>query len=249
MTIDTTITNGRFVGPDGVFEHSISIHEGRVLDTPEFDDVWRTIDASGHLILPGMIQPGAFTGEEPLTLARRGTTTLLVTDDPGSATAMDYLHIRSKRPDIIQATAPDAIDRARAGDAMIDVPVSLLTEDDGEKWWQIVVDDELAVHVTHGGDSSFPLLQFLFHQGGLSPERIATVTSVNPARWYGIHPAKGTFEAGSHGDVIVFDPESDDPYHDFPWPGRVIMSIQCGDMLLYNGQIHAAQGAGQALSS
>lgn len=249
MTIDTTVTNGRFVGPDGVFEHSISVHEGRVLDTPEFDDVWRTVNASGHVVLPGMIQPGSFEGAEPLTLARRGTTTLLVTGDPGSAASMDYLRVQAQRPGIVGPSDLDAIERTRSGEAMIEVPVTLLTGNGSQPWWHVVADDELPVHVTHGGDTGFPLLQFLFHQGGLSLERIAAVTSMNPARWYGIHPEKGTFETGSHGDVIVFDPDTSDPYHDFSWPGRIIMSIQRGHMLLYNGQIHADDGAGQALSS
>lgn len=249
MTIDTTVTNGRFVGPNGVFEHSISIHEGRVLATPEFEDVWRTIDASGYLVLPGMLQPGSFTGDQPLTLARRGTTTLLVSGHPGTATPMDYCAILSESPGIHKAPDPDATNCARSGDGMLEVPVGLLNTPDSDQWWDAVKDDSIPVHVTHGGDIGFPLLQFLFHQGGLSAQRVAAVTSVIPARWHGVYPAKGSFDAGSNGDVIVFDPESNDPYHDFPWPGRVIMSIQRGDMLLYNGQIHAEQGAGQALNT
>jgi hypothetical protein len=256
LTIDTTVTNGRFVGPDGVYEHTISVHDGLVLDEPELDDVWRTIDASGHLLFPGMIQPGSLDVDTTLKLARRGTTTVILDGDNAITQAtMDHVSPQaSEAPgQIIAAGSPDAIARAREGIALLQVGVDLLTGPDSATWWESVADSSLAVHVTHGGSPDFPLLQFLFHEGqaacGLTPSRIADVTSVIPARWLGIQPAKGSFQPGSHGDVVVFDPDTDDPYHEALYPGRVIMSIQRGNMLLYNGQIHAPAGAGCRLPS
>jgi hypothetical protein len=251
MTIDTTVTNGRFVGPDGVFEHTISVHRGLVLDAPETDDVWRTIDASGHLVFPGMLQPGSLDVDTALKLARRGTTTVIL--DGGTTfedATMDHVSPQASNApgQIIMADSPDAITRAREGTALLQVGVDLLTGPDSATWWECVADSNLAVHVTHSGSPDFPLLQFLFHQGqaacGLTPSRIAAVTSVIPAQWFGVYPAKGSFIAGSHGDIVVFDPDTDDPYHEDLYPGRVIMSIQRGNLLLYNGQIHAPAGAG-----
>jgi len=256
MTIDTTVTHGRFVGPDGVFDHTISVHDGVVLGEPELDDVWRTIDASGHLVFPGMIQPGSLDVDTALKLVRRGTTTVILDRDNAITQAtMDHVSPQAGEApgQIIAAGSPDAIARAREGTTLLQVGVDLLTGPDSATWWDCVADSTLAVHVTHGGNSGFPLLQFLYHHGQaaceLTPSRIADVTSVIPARWLGIHPAKGSFQPGSHGDILVFDPNTDDPYHDDEYPGRVIMSIQRGNFLLYNGQIHAPTGAGCRLPS
>jgi N-acyl-D-aspartate/D-glutamate deacylase len=256
MTIDTTVTNGRFVGPDGVFEHTISIHEGLVLDSPELEDVWRTIDASGHLVFPGMLQPGTLNDDNTLKLVRRGTTTVLLDgNEPVAGASIDHLSAsrhRAGKP-VIQVTDPDAIASMQSVDALLQVSVDQLTGTDSASIWDVVANNSLPVHVTHGTDPEFPLLQFLYHQGmaacGLTPSRIAAVTSVIPAQWFGVYPAKGSFQAGSHGDIVVFDPDTDDPYHDDLFPGRVIMSLQRGNMLLYNGQIHAHAGAGCRLPS
>ena len=256
MTIDTTVTNGRFVGPEDVFEHAISIHEGLVIGTAEMDDVWRTIDASGHLVFPGMLQPGSLNANTTLKLVRRGTTTLLLDGSgPIEGAPIDHLsaiqHVSEKQ--VIQVTDPDVVTSMQIGDALLQVSVDLLIGADSSGFWDIVADRTLPVHVTHGGDPGFPLLQFLYHQGntacGLTPSRIAAVTSVIPAQWFGVYPAKGSFMVGSHGDIVVFDPDSGDPYHDSTIPGRVILSTQRGGMLLYNGQIHASPGSGLPLNS
>lgn len=240
MTIDTTVTNGRFVGPNGVFEHSILIHAGRVLDTPEFDDVWRTIDASGHLVFPGMIQHAA---DDLLALVRRGVTTVIGAG--GNNLPLDSVSDPGDRQPR-RVSSEDEPSYDPADNLMIELPVQVIEHVPG--WWDIVTDNAASVHVTCGDDPSFPLLQFLY-QRGLSPERITQVTSIIPARWYGIYPDKGSFDPGTHGDLLVFDPDSSDPYHDDTLPGRIIMSIQRGEMLLYNGQIHAPEAAGRQLLS
>lgn len=243
--IDTTIANGRFVSPDGPIDHAISIHEGVVLDGPEFDQVWRTIEASGHLVFPGLIQPGTLDGDTPLNLARNGTTTVILTEQPEGTSTIDHL-VAGGQAIVVKAGEPGAVNAARLGTCMIEIPAMLLDE---SNWLALANDETVPVHVTHGGDPAFPLLQYLYHQAGMAPARIAAVTSRIPARWYGVHPEKGSYKPGSHGDVVVFDPETSDPYRESTLPGRVILSMQRGEMLLYNGELHPPVGAGKTLST
>jgi hypothetical protein len=254
MTIDTTVTNGRFVGANGLSEHSFSVHNGVVLETVEFDDVWRTIDASGHLVLPGMIQPGSLSGDVPLKLAQRGTTVVMLSgDEPVEPAAIDcFRPVTDPERPVLHVRDEGALARASEGKALIQLPVADLVLDMSGELWDIVRDEDLPVHVVHGDQPDFPIVQFLYHEGHLaravSPSRIADVISRIPARWYELYPAKGSVDPGSHGDVFVFDPDVADPYNDSPWPGRIIMSIQRGNFLLYNGQLHAPIGAGLVLN-
>lgn len=241
--IDTTVTNGRFVGTDSIAAHAISIHQGVVLDAPEFEQVWRTIDASGHLVFPGMIQPGTIAGSVPLQLARTGTTTILLAERPATATPIDHAIATGR---VVHPGEAGAIDTVRAGKAILEIPAPILEDPD---WLAVANDESLAVHVTHGQDTAFPLLQFLYHTAKLTPARIAAVTSRIPARWYGLHPEKGSYRPGSHGDVVVFDPDTVDPYREGGPIGRVILSMQRGEMLLYNGQLHPPVDAGKLITS
>src|SRR6056297_1746652 len=58
MTVDTLITGGQLVQPDGILETSIAIDGERIAavgaesDLPEADEV---VDASGNLVLPGAV--------------------------------------------------------------------------------------------------------------------------------------------------------------------------------------------------
>jgi dihydroorotase-like cyclic amidohydrolase len=99
--------------------------------------------------------------------------------------------------------------------------------------------------------SGFPLAQFLYHEGhvarGVSIERLVDVTTSSIARTLGIHHRKASFEPGSDADLFVFDPHAPDPYREHRWPGRVIFSLQRGNILLYNGQIHTSAGDGMRI--
>ena len=73
-----------------------------------------------------------------------------------------------------------------------------------------------------------------------SPELI----SLNTAGVYGLVQKSG-YDVGKDGDLVVFDPDTADPYLDSQWPGRVIFSLQRGNILLYNGQLHTVPGDGR----
>ena len=54
------------------------------------------------------------------------------------------------------------------------------------------------------------MLPMFFSEGvgkrKISPERFVALTSANPARIFGLYPAKGVLREGSDGDVVIWDP-------------------------------------------
>ncbi len=306
--IDTTVVNGRFVTPDGIMDRPISIHHGAVLPAPELEDVWRTVDASGFYVLPGLVQPGSITGDDALGSARQGVTIAMPESSPDNVlqdvdASFDYLPVldvthvdlveleslnsaasrivicRVPRPELREWLADRTVilggpallperwitpagERliVRVGSdpvpetwfehaSMVQVPLSLLAED-ADLAWRFVEDELASVHVIIDRPE-LPLLQILAYRDGsqrhVTFERIAAVTSSIPATIFGINASKGHFDAGGHGDLLVFDPEAQDTYRPTPWPGRVILSLQRGELLYYNGQIHANAGSGRNL--
>src|SRR3954449_11666557 len=51
------------------------------------------------------------------------------------------------------------------------------------------------------------LHHFGVRQGRLSMNRFVELVSTNPAKFFGMHPRKGTIAVGSDADIVVFDPE------------------------------------------
>lgn len=304
MTIDTRLVNARLVDSTGVRHSSLSIDGGRVIPDQETDDVWRTVDASGHLVFPGIIQPAEPAGNKALEWAKRGTTTAIVTvsidadarppasfdwhgairvsnpaeidlasqhgartftprglpasalPDQGaplnlrlnneSGNLQDWLNV-DRATLIVGADFPSAVELAGHERVVIEIPAPLLLDENAEPLWDLI-NSQSRVLVTSGGDPQFPLLHFLYHEGhvkrGTPLPRIADLVSLTPAAVYGLAQKSG-YDAGKDGDLVVFDPDTDDPYLDSAWPGRVIFSIQRGNILLYNGQLHTNPGHGQ----
>ncbi len=222
--LDMRIINGRFVYPGGSTIDVLTIHQGKVV-ADNAQDVWRTINASGHIVLPGMIQPGDLN--QALELVRGGVTTILSGEPvPAEDSSVDLVRTGTLP---IETISPDASGH--------------LT---GDQWERLIGDNP--VHFTTESSPGFPAMHFLYHEGhierGMSLERIAEVTSRNIAQALGIQRRKGTFASDSDGDLFVFDPVTVDPYRDIKWPGRVIFSLMRGHILLYNGQIHTSAGDG-----
>ncbi len=226
--LDSRVTNGRFVGPGAPAVGSLTIHNGKVVDEPNAE-VWRTVNASGHIVFPGLIQPGATAAEDVLDIVRGGVTTAIAMNPAGSRACLDYT-----------TAVPAGLQVIEASDA------AALVERD----WELLLGDE-PVHFQAAPDSDLPVIHFLYHEGhrqrSMTLERIAAVTSGNFARAAGIFPRKGSFEVEADGDLFVFDPDADDPYSDIGWPGRVIFSLVRGSILLYNGQIHTSAGDGKLI--
>jgi dihydropyrimidinase len=65
--------------------------------------------------------------------------------------------------------------------------------------------------IPNGGPGIENRLHMLHHfgvrQGRLSMNRFVELVSTNPAKFFGLHPRKGTIAVGSDADIVVFDPE------------------------------------------
>ncbi|MEX2464524.1 MAG: dihydropyrimidinase [Gaiellaceae bacterium] len=49
--------------------------------------------------------------------------------------------------------------------------------------------------------------EFGVRTGRISLNRMVELLSTNPARYFGLHPRKGTIAVGSDADIVIFDPE------------------------------------------
>jgi dihydropyrimidinase len=49
--------------------------------------------------------------------------------------------------------------------------------------------------------------EFGVRKGRISLNRMVELLSTNPARYFGLHPRKGTIAVGSDADIVIFDPE------------------------------------------
>ncbi len=227
--LDTRITNGRFVGPDAPASGSLTIHDGIIVEAPD-QPVWRTVNASGHLVFPGIAQPAGINPEDALIKVRGGITTAISDDEVTSSACLDIIR---NIPEALETIEPD-----ESGE---------LTEEQ----WSLLLSDE-PVHFLVRSGHDFPIIHFLYHEGHLrrsmTLDRIAALTSGNIAKAAGFFPQKGSFAPGSDGDLFVFDPDSEDQYSEIRWPGRVIFSLLRGSILLYNGQIHTNPGDGMVVS-
>ncbi len=99
--------------------------------------------------------------------------------------------------------------------------------------------------------------------GYISPVRVAQVLCENPARIFGLYPQKGTIAVGSDADLVIFNPSraftirSENQHSNAGYTlyeGRTVlgwpeMSFQRGHRVLWEGEIVAAPGGGEFLST
>jgi dihydropyrimidinase len=99
------------------------------------------------------------------------------------------------------------------------------------------------------------------NRGRISLVRLVQVLCENPARIFGLYPHKGTLQAGSDADLVVFDPNKEftiraDNQHSNVgytlYEGRTVlgwpeMSFQRGKPVLRHGEIVAQPGQGRYL--
>lgn len=110
---------------------------------------------------------------------------------------------------------------------LLKVGPPLRESEDREALWEAVLDGRIDVigsdHIAHtreektgsvwgmvgGFQGSGTTLSYLLSEGywrrGLSLQRIAQLTSMNPARIFGLYPRKGTIRVGSDADLAVVD--------------------------------------------
>jgi dihydropyrimidinase len=95
--------------------------------------------------------------------------------------------------------------------------------------------------------------------GRLSPSRFVELTSTNPARLFGLYPAKGTIAPGSDADIVVWDPEQTrivdgatmnsaadySPYDGWSVRGWPAVTISRGEIVAEGPVVDAAPGRGR----
>lgn len=109
------------------------------------------------------------------------------------------------------------------------------------------------------------MLPLLLHEGvyrrGMPLMLLARLTSANPARLFGLYPAKGTLRPGADADLVIVDPDEEwtidagrlfarhkhTPYDGRKVRGRVRTTVIRGRVVYQDGKITAPAGYGQLI--
>ncbi len=155
-------------------------------------------------------------------------------------------------------------DRLALWDALRDGTLSVVASDHAPKH-KDVHGDFLAQGF--GSPQIETLLPMTYHggvnEGHISVVRLAQVLSENPARIFGLYPAKGAIAPGSDADLVVFDPNREftiraENQHSNVgytlYEGRTVLgwpelSFQRGKPVLQGGEVVAAPGQGRFLAT
>jgi dihydroorotase (multifunctional complex type) len=112
-----------------------------------------------------------------------------------------------------------------------------------------------------GIDTTFSVLLDGAHAGKLSYERVAEAYSEQPARLYGLWPAKGRVEQGADADLVLVDPDArwtvrdEDVISKAGWSpfagrtlvGRAVRTYLRGRLAAEEGRVLAEPGSGRFL--
>lgn len=109
-----------------------------------------------------------------------------------------------------------------------------------------------------GLETHLPLLLNGVSEGWLSLERLAAVSSENPAKLYGVNPRKGIIALGSDADLVIVDMNKEvkitnedlitacgwTPYDGVKVKGWPTLSIIRGNIVMENDEVYAEKGSG-----
>ena len=97
--------------------------------------------------------------------------------------------------------------------------------------------------------------------GRLALTKFVELTATNPARMYGLYPAKGTIAVGADADIVIFDPEKHvrltndllhhnvdyTPYEGMQITGWPMVTLSRGEIVWHDGAFTGAKGRGRFL--
>lgn len=110
-----------------------------------------------------------------------------------------------------------------------------------------------------GLEPFLPLLLNGVNDGWLTLERLAEVTSENPAKIFGLNPKKGAIRVGSDADLVIVDLDKETiirnedqitacgwtPYDGYKVKGAPILSVLRGRVIMEDGKVVGEKGYGE----
>lgn len=104
------------------------------------------------------------------------------------------------------------------------------------------------------------LVTFGLLRGRLTPERLAELTSLNPARTFGLAPKKGAIAVGADADAVIVDTDREVPvgpdmthsrytsaFEGLPLRGWPVLTLRRGEIVFSDGEVRLRPGTGEIL--
>ena len=104
------------------------------------------------------------------------------------------------------------------------------------------------------------LVTFGLLRGRLTPERLAELTSLSPARTFGLAPKKGAIAVGADADAVIVDIEHELPvgpdmthsrytsaFEGLPLRGWPALTLRRGEIVFTDGEVRLRPGTGEIL--
>ena len=104
------------------------------------------------------------------------------------------------------------------------------------------------------------LVTFGLLRGRLTAQRLAELTSLNPARTFGISPRKGAIAVGADADAVIVDIEREarvapdmthsrytSAFEGLPLRGWPVLTLRRGEIVFADGEVRLREGSGEVL--
>ncbi len=224
-------------------------------------------------------------------LAREAGAPLYVCHLSGAKAARDIRRLKLEGEDIFSETCPhylllnNSVYKEKNGYLFACAPVLRSKKDNNELWRGLMEETIDTVGTDHcpftvsqkkegngdfrttpmglgGVELSLPLLYSRgFLKRKIPLERIAALTSHNPAKIFGLYPQKGSLAEGSDADMVIFDPAKKiklksslmvsscdwSPYEGIELTGFPSMTFSRGEIIYSNFKINGKKGRGKFL--
>jgi len=193
---------------------------------------------------------------------RRGAKVVIETCPHYLALTIDDARLASQGPAIGKVSPPlrGAADQAALWDAIAKREVDLIGTDHvpilktGATVW------EERPGFAGMGTMLPVLVTFGLLRGRLTPERLAELTSLSPARVFGLAPKKGAIAVGADADLVIIDTEREvavgpevthsrytSAFEKLPLRGWPVLTLRRGEVVFRDGEVKLVPGTGEIL--